>query len=679
MKFFRRSLIVLSLAVILPTVVFAAVTIYYFLLAERQRVETETLSRSQVVMTLIDARLRGEIAALNVLSSSVYYETQNWPEFYPRLQRVLGANPQWSTLVLYDAQTQTPIFDLRQPLGTHLDTRLDAGVMARLTANAQPSIGGIVTDHTPLVFIYVPVIRDERMRYVLAAGVHPEIFQPILQSQVAADSIAAVVDGDGRFIARNLHYAERVGKPATQFVREAIVASSQGFYRGTTYEGFENYTAYYTSPWSGWSAHTAVASSLIDRPRSWSFVVIGLAALGSALLGTVLVVLVLREMAERRLADDVLRQSQKMEAVGQLTGGIAHDFNNLLTAIIGNLDMIRTKSAGNERLQRLADNGLEAARRGAKLSSQLLAFSRTQRMEIRPVALDQLFSGMSGLLMQSVGPAVKVHVDVAADARVVTSDANQLELALINVAVNARDAMPNGGVLTIAARRASAAATRDLPPRDYVEISVSDTGAGMSDEVRVRAIEPFFTTKPVGQGTGLGLSQVYGVVRESGGALSIVSEPARGTTVRLFVPAASESSLIAESAPTARAVSEAPPGPVRSVLVVDDDTRVRGFMVDCLRDAGYRVTETADGASALEFLADNTVELLVADFAMPGMNGAELARAARKLHPEIAVLIVSGYSDSDAIEAAVGRAHLLRKPFNLDELEAAVAQSFKAA
>ncbi len=359
------------------------------------------------------------------------------------------------------------------------------------------------------------------------------------------------MDRFGNFVARTLDYKNRVGKPATTYVREAIQKDAHGFYRGTTYEGFQNYTAFQTSAWSGWSSHVAVASSLIDRPTSWSFVVVGIAGLGGLILGAVLITLVFRDMAERRRADEALRQSQKMEAVGQLTGGIAHDFNNLLTAIIGNLDMIRTRSSENERLQRLADNALEAARRGARLTSQLLAFSRSQRMQLSTVDLNELLSGMSALLTQSVGPAVVVTVEVARDARFVVSDGNQLELALLNLAVNARDAMPEGGRLTISTRRVIDLDLRDLPRRPYTEIRVIDTGVGMTEAVRTRAIEPFFTTKQVGHGTGLGLSQVYGVTRESGGTLFIESEVGNGTTVRLVLPAA--------PAPTvATAIADAP-------------------------------------------------------------------------------------------------------------------------
>src|SRR5690606_20149046 len=275
----------------------------------------------------------------------------------------------------------------------------------------------------------------------------------------------------------------------------------------------------------------------------------------------------------------------------------------------------------------LASNALEAARRGAKLAAQLLAFSRTQRMTVRRIDLRQLLNGMSGLLTQSVGPSVRVQIDIDPDANLVVSDANQLELALLNIAVNARDAMAGSGTLTITAKRAERV-DRSLPPGEYVDICISDTGAGMTEEVRARAVEPFFTTKPLGQGTGLGLSQVYGVVRESGGALSLQSEPGKGTTVRLTLRKAN---AMSEPTPTRPpAIEQQPPNPSGTehrtrVLVVDDDRLVRSFMRDSLRNLGYNVMEASDGPSALSVLDSEKFDLLLVDFAMPGMNGAVVA------------------------------------------------------
>jgi signal transduction histidine kinase/CheY-like chemotaxis protein len=498
------------------------------------------------------------------------------------------------------------------------------------------------------------------------------MFQKILTSIVPNANLAAVVDRSGNYVARNLRYSELIGMPGTHFLRDAIMGGNEGLYFAITREDAKNYTAFYKSPWSGWSSHVAVAAATMDALSWWSFAVAGFAALATVALAALLVALVMRDLAELRKSEDAARQSQKMEAVGRLTAGIAHDFNNLLTAIIGNLDLIRSRTSGNDRVQTLAANALEAARRAAKLTSRLLAFSREQRLALKPVDVSELLYGMNDLLLKSLGTRITLAVDVHEAASVVVSDANQLELALLNLAVNARDAMPHGGKFSVKTRLVDAAESRGAGK--LVEIAVSDTGMGMTEEVRARALEPFFTTKPTGQGTGLGLSQVFAFVSACGGSVRIDSEPGAGTTIRMFLSGATErhpkTNPGAQSPPTVpltRFERQA------SILVVDDDSQVRRYMVDSLRDFHYRVTHAANGAAALELLRTERVNLLIVDFAMPGMNGAEVARAARAIYPDLRVLMVSGYADSAAIEAAIGPQRLLRKPFNVGELSAAVA------
>ena len=676
MRFFRRSLIALAVAASLPTILFAAVAIFFLLYNEGKRIEADTLARAQMVTTLVDARLRGDAAALNVLSTSVYFDSKQWAEFLPRVERVRSTNAHWDSIVLYDAIAQREIFDTRKPLGEPSPNPLfDGELLRRVQDSAGVLIGDVVPDPDPTAHIFIPVTRNGVLAYVIAASIRPEIFHDVLISQTNDGAVSALVDRRGTFVERSIDAEHRVGQPATQYVRDAIRRTDQGLYRGTTYEGLSNYSAYHVSSWSGWSAHIAVPSSLIDTPTSWSFIVVGIAGLGSVLLAGLLIVLVLRDMAERRRAEETLRQSQKMEAVGQLTGGIAHDFNNLLTAIIGNLDLIRTRASGHERLQRLAENALEAARRGAKLSAQLLAFSRNQRMQVSPVTLPALLNGMSDLLAQSVGPAIKIRTHIDPDAAAVLSDANQLELALLNLAVNARDAMPNGGDVEISTRHAAYADVRGLPKRAYIEIAVKDNGIGMADSVRHRAMEPFFTTKPVGQGTGLGLSQVYGIVRESGGLVFIESTPNEGTTIRMILPAApasGESSPLVTTAPTIPTPSS---NLNTTILVVDDDRQVRRFMAESLRGFGYKVTDLPSADVGLSALRGGKFDLLIADFAMPGMNGAELVREAQRIQPDLRVLMVSGYADSAAIDAVLGNTRMLRKPFAFAELNAAVHEA----
>ena len=681
MRFFRRSLVTLGIAATLPTLVFVAVGAFYFLRAERARIEAATLGRSEILTMLVDGRLRRDLAAVGVLASSANLAQGNVPEFYGRMRRVMATNPAWHTVALIDAKAEREIFDVRRPFGASAAlSSIHVEGLQEVRRRQAAYAGSISEPPEALVWVYTPVVHEQELRYIIAAAVSPRVFQDLLLAVAPRGATAAIVDRDGTFVARTLDFETRVGTPATKYVREAIQTSVRGIYPGTTYEGLKSYSAFYTSSWSGWSAHLAVDSARIDAPTRWSFVAAASAGLGALLLGGILIVLVLKDMAERRRAEETLRQSQKMEAVGQLTGRIAHDFNNLLTAIIGNLDMIRSRVHDNERLRRLADNALEASRRGAKLASQLLAFSRSQRMSVGAVDLQQLFNGISGLITQSVGPAVSLSMELEPEARLVMSDANQLELALLNLALNARDAMPDGGKLTIGAKRAEVV-DRHLPKGDYVELSITDTGCGMSEEVRVRAIEPFFTTKRVGQGTGLGLSQVYAVARESGGSLDIESEVNRGTRVRLTLPMAPANAvpMAIPSAPVLDEPSEAAPTIAANILIVDDDKLVRRFMTESLRTLGYQVHDVGDGAEALVLLDQHRFDLLLADFAMPGMNGAEVAKAAQLKQPGLPVLIVSGYADSSAVAEVLGTARQLRKPFDMAELGSAVAETLKKA
>jgi PAS domain S-box-containing protein len=379
------------------------------------------------------------------------------------------------------------------------------------------------------------------------------------------------------------------------------------------------------------------------------------------------------EVAERQRAEEALRQAQKMEAVGQLTGGIAHDFNNLLTPIMGGLELIAAK-LDDERLKRIATTALEASRRGAKLTGQLLAFSRIQRISMAPVAVNQVIERMEELLRHSIGGAVRVETQLGRDVGHGICDANQLENAVLNLAINARDAMPDGGTLTISTGMVDLDAGPDVEAGRFVRVSVADTGEGMEPEVAARATEPFFSTKPLGKGTGLGLAQVYGIARQAGGTLRIESSPGQGTTVHLMLPAAAggqpaEGEQVAEAKPT-------PAAPRATILAVDDDADVRAFLADSLEGLGHRALAAASGAEGLELLKEHEIDLLLLDYAMPEMHGGEVARAARAAHPGLPIVFVTGYAETRQLEEAMGAdVCILRKPFTLTELAQIVASA----
>jgi PAS domain S-box-containing protein len=371
---------------------------------------------------------------------------------------------------------------------------------------------------------------------------------------------------------------------------------------------------------------------------------------------------------EREEAQEALRQSQKMEAMGQLTGGVAHDFNNLLTPILGSLDMLQRKGIGSEREQRLIAGALQSAERAKTLVQRLLAFARRQPLQPSAVDVAQLVQGMVDLIGSTVGPTIGVRVDLADNLPPAQADLNQLEMALLNLAVNARDAMPGGGNLTITARRESVRGPHkaNLRHGHYVRLCVHDSGIGMDRETRDRAIQPFFSTKGIGKGTGLGLSMVHGLAAQLGGGLLIESSPGEGTTIELWLP------MSVRSAESVNDVAETPSASSGrgTALLVDDEELVRMSTADMLTEFGFQVIEAASGEEALELIRAGThADLLVTDHLMPGISGVELTRAARALLPTLPALIVSGYAELEEIAPGLPR---LSKPFRKAELAASL-------
>ncbi len=374
---------------------------------------------------------------------------------------------------------------------------------------------------------------------------------------------------------------------------------------------------------------------------------------------------------ELEQAHSALRQAQKMEAVGRLTGGIAHDFNNLLQGITGNLDLIRRRPDDLDRVGRWAEAGLKAAERGARLAGQLLAFSRTQKLEIASIDISSAVSGFADVLQRSIGPAIRVRMDLNTDGVCVQADQLQLEMAVLNLALNARDAMPDGGDLVIATKTCRISDDPQVPDGDYVELSVTDSGRGMSAEVAERAFEPFFTTKEVGKGTGLGLSQVYGTLHQSGGAVRIESMPGHGTVVRLYLR---RTDALPRKLDTQDLVGR-DQEPAATILVVDDDPDVRAFLMESLDSLGYAAVAVEGGGAALKALERISPQVMILDFAMPEMNGAEVAKRIRQLRPDLPIIFASGYSETAAIRAVTSdRSRILHKPFKVHELQAALGE-----
>jgi PAS domain S-box-containing protein len=379
---------------------------------------------------------------------------------------------------------------------------------------------------------------------------------------------------------------------------------------------------------------------------------------------------------ELAAALDALRQSQKMEAVGHLTGGIAHDFNNLLTAILGSLELLdnRLTQGRLTDAKRYITSAQSASKRAASLTHRLLAFARRQNLDPKPTNVNRLVGDMEELIRRTVGPAVRVEVVGAPNIWTTRVDPNQLENALLNLCINARDAMPEGGSLMIETSNQwiddRGARERDVPAGQYVTMSVTDTGTGMTPEVIARAFDPFFTTKPVGSGTGLGLSMIYGFARQSGGQVRIYSEVGEGATVRLYLPRHVGDAETAEAQPALSAVAHATPG--QAVLVVDDEPLVRMLVVDVLQELGYTAIEAGDGHSGMKILKSAArIDLLITDIGLPGgLNVRQVAEAARKLRPDLKVLFITGYAEN----AVLSHGHIdagmqvMTKPFAMEGL-----------
>ncbi len=389
--------------------------------------------------------------------------------------------------------------------------------------------------------------------------------------------------------------------------------------------------------------------------------------------------------SQLRHNEEVLRQSQKMEAVGQLTGGIAHDFNNMLTGIIGSLELLRRRLARGrtEDLDSLIELGVTSANRAAALTHRLLAFSRRQSLDSKPVELNHLVRSMGELLHRSINESIRLEMHLDEKLWTAEADPNQLESALLNLVLNARDAMPEGGLLIVESANRSldssfTNAHENLLPGDYVVLSVSDTGCGMPENVISRAFDPFFTTKPIGQGTGLGLSMIYGFSKQSHGHVSITSEVGQGTTVELYLPRF-KGQQTQDDEPYVSAETFARDG--ETVLIVEDDSAVRALVSQVLSELGYRFVEAADGAGAVPILeSGERIDLLISDVGLPGMNGRQLAEIARQFRPGLKVLFITGYAEHAAVRAGFldEGMQMITKPFAFDHLTAKVREMIEA-
>ncbi|MEO7411366.1 MAG: ATP-binding protein [Sphingomicrobium sp.] len=599
-----------------------------------------------------DALLREALATSRSLVATAAVMSPDLGVAQARAERFLRDNRDWVEVALDDNRRRARLFDLglSGPAGPFV-----AADQVRISLRREEGCRCIL-------FSRGFAAADGSTRTLHVALSNASFVQ--LMPQAYGDyEVSALADERGHFVARSIDDAQRFGTFASIYLQRASQSPARrGFYRNVTLEGTGSYAAFARSEVSGWSAHIAMKSQRIDNPVLAFWVSIGLATLLSLVLAALLYVVARRQIEDTRAITRRIQEAQKLEALGQLTGGMAHDFNNLLTPIVGALDRLKNSVNLDEREKRFARGAFESAERAAALTSQLLTFSRRQKLAITTVDVAAVLIDVFELAGQSLEGRHTLDCTTDPGTPPVATDKVQLELAILNLVLNARDSMPAGGAVTV-----RAAPILDGGRRSVV-ISVADTGSGMDAETASRAREPFFTTKPLGAGTGLGLAQVAEVVKQSGGRLAIDSEPGRGTTVRLVIPAATTGVAVA-SAP-GQGVSL--PAKLK-LLIVDDNADVRETLVQMVEADGHRVESVADGRTALAALAHRKPELVLVDFAMPGLNGAEFIVEAHKIHPGLPCLMITGYWDSDALTESGVSCPILRKPFTNAALRDAMA------
>jgi signal transduction histidine kinase len=543
-----------------------------------------------------------------------------------------------------------------------------------MTPNSADKVNILLVDDQPGKLLSYEVILGELGENLLKANSANEALQHLLKNEVAVVLIdVCMPDLDGFELAAMIRDHPRFRQTAIIFV-SAIMMSDLDRLRG--YElGAVDYVPVPFAP-ELLRAKVRVFADLHRKTRQLELLNIELERRveeRTAELAQANAELEQRVEERTREREDALAQvheMQKMESLGQLTGGVAHDFNNLLMVILGNLQLLRKRVPDDARLARLIDGAVKGAERGATLTKRMLAFARRQELKPETLEVVRLVGGMEEMLRRTLGPTIQITIDLRNDLPAIRVDPNQLELALLNLTLNARDAMPLGGQLEITARRMPAAhGPQSLAPGDYVCVAVADSGTGMDEATAKRATEPFFTTKGAGKGTGLGLSMVHGLAAQSGGAMRIKSRVGRGTTVELWLPTAERTMVEHVSPLTARTYTAAR----HRILVVDDDPLISAATVAMLEDLGHLVNEAASGARALEALREGLeVDLVITDQAMPGMTGTELSRQIQQDWPELPIILATGYADlPNGEEPGLPR---LSKPYQQDELSAMIAQ-----
>ncbi|HXV25827.1 MAG TPA: ATP-binding protein [Alphaproteobacteria bacterium] len=664
MKTLRTPLYMLVAAATIP--VLATAVVLAGLAVARQRDTFEARSRAEVakVVEQVDSAFERSIAALEALAASKSLDSGDLQAFREEAQRVATTRPHWAQLVLVDGRTGANLTSIAAN-PAFLPRLIDANSLTDIARSPGPRIGDLASNpqlgSEPLIEIRIPILRNGTLRYVLWAGLRVEAITELLASGSWPRSWTATVnDRGGTVVARSRHHERWIGHAGNAELDNLVRKAGSAWLRASTLDGSPAYIAAEAAPVSGWSVQLAVPAREIDGPMGWGLGLIVAGIAGSLAIAVFLAWLVIREIRDRREREKMIQQSQRMELIGQMTSGVAHDFNNILGVLVGILETVARRVGTDAALTGLIASGIGAVERGRTLTQQLLAFARRQTLKPEIVHVNDALSELNRLIPRSLDHSVRILLDFRAHGAQCLIDRSQFDTAILNLLVNSRDAMPQGGTIRIRTEEAPDGLS-GIIDGPAVLVSVVDNGQGISADIVDRVFDPFFTTKPPGKGTGLGLSQVYGFVKQSSGHVEIASRPGEGTTVRIWLPRAAGQDLMKPPPPQVaqrEATEEEPwrpmlveppaarPGGERTVLVVDDEIIIATSTALALNEAGFATLIAADGHQAKQILAASEphIDLLFTDLILPqGPNGLDLARFARERRPEIRIVIASGH------------------------------------
>ncbi len=671
----RRPLLLLVLAAFLPLFALSAALGVAALRQEQAAIEADALERVRSLSAAIAQDLTAQVDVLRVLTQSRDFDepiTQD--EFSEMAERIKRELPTWRAIRLTDPTVKVVADAPIAPdaLGSSQGQVVDVASHRQAVESRQPVIGKVLRGPRGrhAFAIRAPVIRDDTVKYVLSAVIEPDsIRDRFLAPGLPQDWVATAIDGEANVAARTSGPSSLIGEPASAAARAARERGSEGIYQGFTLDGIPTMSVYRMLPVGNWSVHIGVPRDIFMAPVKRSLWLFAAGLTATVVLAAIFLWLLSREIRLRRQEELGLEGMRRLEALGRMTGGVAHDFNNLLMIVQGSAEAIKRRRSDPEKQQSYADAILTAVQRGQALTRQLLAFARRGAHEPVSFRMQQRAADLSGLLSRSVRDNIQVQLSVPEATWPVRADPNALEVALINLAVNASDAMPDGGKLVITATNVSLQKGRDRNTGlvgDFVAIAVQDSGTGIAAEHLDRIFEPFFTTK-ASKGTGLGLSQVYGFAQQSGGVVTVTSKVGEGSTFTLFLPR----SEIGLAMPLASVVAGSGVDEGQ-VLLVEDNSEVAEVTAAMLTDAGYQVTRTINASAALHILnrGDN-FDVVLSDIVMEGkISGLELAKHVLKYRPRLPIVLMTGYSE--ALNHINLDVPVLFKPFSQQELLAAL-------